>query len=164
MEERVKIITPGTCDYFRKVLLPAGVGDEYGDYAPKNGAYKNAIVEYAVDGAVFLYSSDGIYTMLREGNKNLNFFEYFGIDYEDQTLTKAQYDAIVKFLKNYDWSRKVLLDIPDPEFPIRGVMTSHANWTGDFNNEIYSLVAYPFYVNVMHYIDDDTYSWELQFA
>lgn len=68
MEERVKIITPGTCDYFRKVLIPAALGDDTGKAAPKNGDYRNAIVEYAMNHAVYLYSSDGIPTKLKEGD------------------------------------------------------------------------------------------------
>lgn len=64
MEERVKIITPGTCDYFRKVLIPASLGDDTGEAAPKNGNYRNAIVAYAANGAVYIYSSDGIYTKM----------------------------------------------------------------------------------------------------
>ncbi len=68
MEERKKIITPGNCDYFRKVLIPSALGDDTGDYAPKNGAYRNAVVEYAMNHAVYLYSSDGIPTKLKEGD------------------------------------------------------------------------------------------------
>ncbi len=68
MEERKKIITPGNCDYFRKVLIPASLGDDTGDYAPKNGAYRNAVVEYDSNHAVYLYSSDGIPTKLKEGD------------------------------------------------------------------------------------------------
>lgn len=75
MEERVKIITPGTCDFFRKVLIPANLGDDTGDYAPANGAYKNAIVEYADNGAVYIYSSDGIYTKIKDGNAPSNSIE-----------------------------------------------------------------------------------------
>lgn len=72
MEERVKIITPGTCDFFRKVLIPSSLGDDTGEYAPANGAYKNAIVEYADNGAVYIYSSDGIYTKIKDGNASSN--------------------------------------------------------------------------------------------
>ena len=64
MEERVKIITPGTCDYFRKITIPSSLGDDTGEYAPQNGAYRNALVEYAANGAIYIYSSDGIYTKI----------------------------------------------------------------------------------------------------
>lgn len=67
MKETVRIITPGNCDYFRKVLIPATLGDDTGEEAPKNGAYRNAIVEYALNHAVYIYSSDGIYTKITGG-------------------------------------------------------------------------------------------------
>ena len=66
MEERKKIITPGNCDYFRKVVVPASLGDDTGDYAPKNGAYRNAIVEYEANGNAYIYSSDGIPTKIND--------------------------------------------------------------------------------------------------
>lgn len=60
MEERKKIITPGNCDYFRKVVVPAVLGPDTGENAPKNGAYRNVILEYEANGALYIYSSDGI--------------------------------------------------------------------------------------------------------
>lgn len=60
MEERKKIITPGNCDYFRKVVVPAALGPDTGENAPKNGAYRNVILEYEANGALYIYSSDGI--------------------------------------------------------------------------------------------------------
>ena len=64
MKETVRIITPGNCDYFRKVVIPAALGDDTGEAAPKNGAYRNALVEYEENGALYIYSSDGIYTKI----------------------------------------------------------------------------------------------------
>lgn len=54
------------CCPFRKVVIPTVLGDdsEGSDYAPENGAYQNALVEYEANGALYLYSSDGIYTKL----------------------------------------------------------------------------------------------------
>lgn len=51
---------------FRKVVIPAALGDdsEGSEYAPVNGAYKNALVEYEANEALYIYSSDGIYTKL----------------------------------------------------------------------------------------------------
>lgn len=53
-------------DIIRKFVIPASLGDDSkdSDYAPKNGAYRNAIVEYEATGAVYFYSSDGIFTKL----------------------------------------------------------------------------------------------------
>ena len=52
------------CCPFRKVVIPEVLGDdsEGSDYAPENGAYQNALVEYKANGAMYIYSSDGIYT------------------------------------------------------------------------------------------------------
>lgn len=50
---------------FRKVNIPASMGDDTdGEYAPENGLYKNALVEYEANGALYIYSSDGIFTKL----------------------------------------------------------------------------------------------------
>lgn len=50
---------------FRKVNIPASMGDDItGEYAPENGLYKNAFVEYEANGALYIYSSDGIFTKL----------------------------------------------------------------------------------------------------
>lgn len=56
--------------FFRKVVIPAVMGDdsEGSDYAPENGLYKNSLVEYEANGAIYIYSSDGIYTKLKQGN------------------------------------------------------------------------------------------------
>ncbi len=43
-------------------------GDSEGeDYAPENGAYRNALVEYESNGHIYIYSSDGVYTELPKG-------------------------------------------------------------------------------------------------
>ena len=50
---------------FRKVQIPASMGDDIdGEYAPINGLYKNALVEYEANGALYIFSSDGIFTKL----------------------------------------------------------------------------------------------------
>ena len=50
---------------FRKVNIPASMGDDTtGEYIPENGLYKNALVEYEANGALYIYSSDGIFTKL----------------------------------------------------------------------------------------------------
>lgn len=54
------------CCPFRKIVIPAVMGDdsEGSDCAPENGAYRNALVEYEANGALYIYSSEGIYTKL----------------------------------------------------------------------------------------------------
>ena len=50
---------------FRKVLIPASVGDETTN-PPQNGAFSNVLLVYEATGAAFLYSSDGVFTRLPE--------------------------------------------------------------------------------------------------
>jgi hypothetical protein len=51
---------------FRKVVIPASAGDDSAGSpcAPENGAYKNALVEYEINGAMYIYASDGIFTKI----------------------------------------------------------------------------------------------------
>ena len=48
---------------FRKVLIPMAMGDDK-KFPPKNGAYRNSLVVYEANGAIYIYSSDGLYTKL----------------------------------------------------------------------------------------------------
>ncbi len=52
------------CCPFRKIVIPSIMGgdSEGEDYAPENGAYRNALVEYESNGHIYIYSSDGIPT------------------------------------------------------------------------------------------------------
>lgn len=54
----------------RKIVIPAVLGDDSkdSDYAPYEGMYYNAVVEYKANGAVYIFSGDGIYTRLRDGD------------------------------------------------------------------------------------------------
>lgn len=53
----------------RYVNVPAVLGDdaEGSDVAPKVGEYCNAIVEYEANGAVYIYSAEGIPVNVKEG-------------------------------------------------------------------------------------------------
>lgn len=59
---------------FRKIDIPAVLGDdsEGSEVAPCNGAYKNALVEYEANGALYIYSSDGVFTKLYYTTSELN--------------------------------------------------------------------------------------------
>lgn len=52
-----------------RVFLPASLGDdsEGSPIAPKNGDYCNALVIYEANGNIYLYSSDGVPTLIKEG-------------------------------------------------------------------------------------------------
>ena len=49
-------------ELLKKTVIPASLGDDTGLFAPRNGAYKNEIVEYEANGALYIYTSNGIYT------------------------------------------------------------------------------------------------------
>ena len=56
---------------FRKVVIPAIAGDdETGTVLPENGLFQNALVEYQANGAMYIYSSDGIYTRIGSNSKS----------------------------------------------------------------------------------------------
>ena len=58
------------CCPFRKIVIPSVMGgdSEGEDYAPENGAYRNALVEYESNGHIYMYSSDGIPTRIAGEN------------------------------------------------------------------------------------------------
>lgn len=51
----------------RTVALPANLGDDTGAYAPKAGAYYNTVVAYLANGNVYVYDSNGVYTLVEDG-------------------------------------------------------------------------------------------------
>lgn len=59
----LQINNPSECVIFHKTVIPASMGDET-TIPPVNGAYKNMLVYYEGSGAVYLYSSDGIPTLI----------------------------------------------------------------------------------------------------
>ncbi len=59
----LQINNPSECVVFHKTTIPASMGDET-TIPPVNGAYKNMLVYYEGSGAVYLYSSDGIPTLI----------------------------------------------------------------------------------------------------
>lgn len=48
----------------RTVPIPANLGDDTGEYAPKPGAYFNTIVQYIANDAVYIYDSNGVFTKI----------------------------------------------------------------------------------------------------
>ena len=76
------------CCGITKVVLAAVLGDDSdtSPVRPENGAYCNKIVEYEANGAVYFYSSDGIYTKL--GNKSKS-EETASVEYVDQQTRYA---------------------------------------------------------------------------
>ena len=77
---------------FRKVEIPASMGDDTdGEYIPENGFYKNALVEYKANGALYIYSSDGIYTKLGYNTQGSGDVTKSYVDIQDnKTLSSAK--------------------------------------------------------------------------
>lgn len=112
------------CLPLRTVVIPAVLGDDSADspVAPQNGAYHNALVEYAANGAIYIYSSDGIFTKLSSkiNREDLATTEY--VDAADNNL-QEQIDALAASsdvvdivgtyaeLQNYDTSKLKANDI-----------------------------------------------------
>lgn len=59
----LQINNPSDCVLFHKTTIPASMGNEV-TIPPVNGMYKNTLVVYEASGAVYLYSSDGIPTLI----------------------------------------------------------------------------------------------------
>lgn len=80
------------CCWVTKVTIAAVLGDdsETSKVKPENGAYTNKIVEYEANGAIYFYSSDGLYTKL--GNK-LPSAETASVEYVDAQDTKVLKNA-----------------------------------------------------------------------
>lgn len=62
---KVKCKKASNCLHY--FFIPAALGDDSGSAAPKKGDYSNAIVEYEANGAVYIYSSEGIPVNIKEG-------------------------------------------------------------------------------------------------
>lgn len=63
----IKCDKPGV--FFRTQVIPASLGSSTdGAYVPQNGMYRNVLVRYEADGAVYIYDSEGVYTNLKEAN------------------------------------------------------------------------------------------------
>lgn len=73
---------------FRKVVIPAIAGDdETGTVLPENGLFQNALVEYEANGAMYIYSSDGIYTRIGSNSKSE---EAASVAYVDTQITNTR--------------------------------------------------------------------------
>lgn len=60
----------GDCKYGLKyVNIPTVLGDDSANstVAPKNGNYCNSIVQYEANGAVYIYSREGVPVKVKEG-------------------------------------------------------------------------------------------------
>ena len=103
------------CCWVTKVVIAAVLGDdsEESSVRPKNGAYTNKIVEYEANGAIYFYSSDGLYTKL--GNK-LPSAETASVEYVDsqdrKTLRSAK-DYTDSAISTSESTMKIYVDGKD---------------------------------------------------
>lgn len=83
------------CLPLRTVVIPAVLGDDSPEsqVAPQNGAYHNALVEYAANGSIYIYSSDGIYTKLSSKINRDDLATTMYVDAADRGL-QEQIDAL----------------------------------------------------------------------
>lgn len=56
---------------FHKVIVPAAMGDDV-DNPPRNGQYRNVLLVYEANGHVYMFSSDGIPTLISDGGQGVD--------------------------------------------------------------------------------------------
>lgn len=62
----IEITNPEKLILFRKVVVPASMGNE-STFPPAIGKYANVLLQYEANGNLYLYSSDGIPTKIPAG-------------------------------------------------------------------------------------------------
>lgn len=75
----------------KKVFLASALGDDSKDspIAPKNGDYCNSIVEYEANGNVYIYSAEGIPTLVETVDQTLGTMETYTVATSDWTTLSA---------------------------------------------------------------------------
>ena len=67
----LSIDNPPEIILFHKATIPAAMGDDT-VVIPENGLYRNVLLEYEANGHVYMYSSDGIPTLINSGLTSFN--------------------------------------------------------------------------------------------
>lgn len=67
----LSIDNPPEIVLFHKATIPAAMGDDT-VVIPENGLYRNVLLEYEANGHIYMYSSDGIPTLLNAGLTSFN--------------------------------------------------------------------------------------------
>lgn len=104
---------------FRKVVIPAVMGDDTGTYAPSNGAYHNALVEYEDGGHVYMYSSDGVYTLLNGSNGTSDGAKRVVIDFDESKFSLNGRQLNYNELKDIIDDDKNIVEVSYNEYILR---------------------------------------------
>lgn len=100
---------------FRKVNIPSSMGDDItGEYIPENGLYKNALVEYEANGALYIYSSDGIFTKLGYNTQGGGVSKNY-VDTQDAATLQAAKNYADNGISDATTSIKTYVDAADAQ-------------------------------------------------
>lgn len=112
----------------RKVFLASALGDDSKDspVAPKNGAYCNAIVVYEANGHIYIYSAEGIPTLVEAGGSDIEEkIEQLTADLADEATYRENADnALQREIDDIKNSPDVV-DIVDTYADLQAYDTSH---------------------------------------
>ncbi len=96
----LEIVNPEQPVLFHKVIFPASIGDDK-EYPADTLDYKNVLLEYQANGHVYLYSSDGVPTMLptNDVDEIVKQLEALGAKVEELEQSNAEILGQVKVLE-----------------------------------------------------------------
>lgn len=60
---------------FHRVLVPAAIGDDENN-PPRNGQYRNVLLQYEANKHIYMFSSDGIPTYISDGDEDKDTTDY----------------------------------------------------------------------------------------
>lgn len=60
---------------FHRVIVPAAIGDDETN-PPRNGQYRNVLLQYEANKHIYMFSSDGIPTYISDGDEDRDTTDY----------------------------------------------------------------------------------------
>ena len=93
----IEIENPEQLILFRKVIIPASMGDDEA-VPPTVGKYRNVLLQYEANGKIYLYSSDGIPTLMESGipQEVLDRLDLLDREMAEETETRQAADATLQ--------------------------------------------------------------------